>query len=144
MDFFITIFHFPDPCPVWTSAKAVNCNDAERETQWLVRISIGVILVFGAYSMQGFGPSKSTFNPSCPGDSAILRRSRSEYLHPTKYSSLKGAIDRPVDNHNAALVFRSLPLYAYQRFDSEVDERSSERVFQKLRCTSAQVQDKLT
>ena len=46
----------------------------------------------------------------------------------------------PVENHNAALDLRNLSFYAYQGFDSEIDEGSSEGVFQvRSRIITVQV-----
>ncbi len=71
MFFFIAIFHFPDPCPVRIGTKTVDCNDVKERQNDQYISSTSETHVSGTYSTHGFDPSKSTFNPSTPGDPAI-------------------------------------------------------------------------
>ncbi len=71
MYFFVTIFHFPNPCPVRTGTETVDCNDAKERQNDEYISSTSEAYISGTYSTHGFGPSKSTFNPSTSGDSAI-------------------------------------------------------------------------
>ena len=71
MFFFITLFDLPDPCPVRTGSETMDCDDAkERQNDQYINSS-SEVYISGTHSTHGFDPSKSTFNPSASGDSAI-------------------------------------------------------------------------
>ena len=62
--------YFPGPCPVWVSAKAVNCD---YTTGLMCQFEISQIQrSLSKYSSVAFNPSQRTTNPNCEPDCSSI------------------------------------------------------------------------
>ena len=86
-----------------------------KKAKWLVYESTNETLSFMTYSTHGFDPSKTTFNPSTAGHSAIFLRCSSMCPKLVDYSTSEAVVNRTSRSSKCGLssVGRSLSKYCY-------------------------------